>query len=161
MFGIWAFAANKCEKYATVCGARIRTQDLKNHITTRPGLQPNCFNCFYCLLISFLLFNLHQSNVFKKWANLDLFLFIFGLWTQTSLQFSQEILVKKCSSSLRCRDSNPRPWELLHPHLMYFYRSFDGSCNNLKSTKFGMRGTPFQRILENDYADGELFWRQT
>ena len=36
------------------------------------------------------------------------------------------------------------------------HRSFDGSCNNLKEPKFGMRGTPYQRILENDYADGKL-----
>jgi hypothetical protein len=40
--------------------------------------------------------------------------------------------------------------------VLYTFRSFDGSCNNLKEPKFGMRGTPFQRILENDYADGKL-----
>ena len=35
-------------------------------------------------------------------------------------------------------------------------RNQDGSCNNLQEPKFGMRGTPFQRILENDFADGNL-----
>ena len=37
-----------------------------------------------------------------------LFLFIFGLFKQTSLQFLQQIC-EKCPSSIRCRDSNPRP----------------------------------------------------
>ena len=33
---------------------------------------------------------------FKKWANLGLFLFILGLFKQTSLQYLQQINVKKC-----------------------------------------------------------------
>ena len=36
------------------------------------------------------------------------FTFIFGLFKQT-LQFLQQIYVKKCPSSIRCQDSNPRP----------------------------------------------------
>ena len=39
-----------------------------------------------------------------------LFSFIFGLFKQT-LQFLQQLYVKKCPSSIRCRDSNPRPSE--------------------------------------------------
>ena len=38
------------------------------------------------------------------------FLFIFGLFKQT-LQFLQQINVKKCPSSIRCRDLNPQPLE--------------------------------------------------
>ena len=34
--------------------------------------------------------------------------FIFGLFKQTSLQFLQQIYVKKCPSSIWCRDWNPR-----------------------------------------------------
>ena len=37
--------------------------------------------------------------------------FIFGLFKQTSLQFLQQIYVKKCLSSERRRDSNPLPLE--------------------------------------------------
>ena len=37
------------------------------------------------------------------------FSFIFGLFKQTSLQFLQQIYVKKCPSSMQCQDSNPRP----------------------------------------------------
>jgi len=36
------------------------------------------------------------------------------------------------------------------------FRSFDGSCNNLKNSNFGRTGTPFQRILLPDYAKGSL-----
>ena len=38
------------------------------------------------------------------------FSFIFGLFKQT-IQFLQQIYVKKCPSSIWCRDSNPRPLE--------------------------------------------------
>ena len=38
------------------------------------------------------------------------FLFIFGLFKQT-IQFLQQINVKKCPSSIRRWDSNPRPLE--------------------------------------------------
>ena len=48
-------------------------------------------------------------STLKKWANPGLFLFIFGLFKQTSLQFLQQIHVKKCPSSIRCLDSNPQP----------------------------------------------------
>ena len=47
---------------------------------------------------------------FFKWANPGLFLFIFDLFKQT-LQFFQQICVKKCPSSIWCRDSNPQPSE--------------------------------------------------
>ena len=40
-----------------------------------------------------------------------LLLFVFDLFKQTSLQFLQKIYVKKCPSSIRCRDSNPQPLE--------------------------------------------------
>ena len=37
--------------------------------------------------------------------------FIFGLFKQTSLQFLQQIYVRRYPSSLWCRDSNLRPLE--------------------------------------------------
>ena len=37
--------------------------------------------------------------------------FIFGLFKQTSLHFMHQIYVKKCPSSLQCRDLNPWPLE--------------------------------------------------
>jgi len=36
------------------------------------------------------------------------------------------------------------------------YRSFDGTCNNLKEPNFGRTGTPYQRILLPEYAQGSL-----
>ena len=42
----------------------------------------------------------------KKWANPGLF---FGLFKQT-LQFLQQIIMKKCPSSIWRRDSNPQPF---------------------------------------------------
>ena len=50
-------------------------------------------------------------NSFFKWANPGIFLFIFGLFKQTSIQFLQQIYVEKCPSSIWCRGSNSRPLE--------------------------------------------------
>jgi len=36
------------------------------------------------------------------------------------------------------------------------YRTFDGSCNNLREPNFGRSGTPYQRILLPEYAPGTL-----
>jgi len=36
------------------------------------------------------------------------------------------------------------------------FRTFDGSCNNLKEPNMGRTGTPYQRILLPDYAKGSL-----
>ena len=46
----------------------------------------------------------------KKWANPDLFFIYFRLFKHT-LQFLQQINVKKCPSSIRFRDSNSQPME--------------------------------------------------
>ena len=48
---------------------------------------------------------------FKNGPTPASFLFIFGLFKQT-LQILQQIDVKKCPSSIWCRDSNPRPWNI-------------------------------------------------
>ena len=34
------------------------------------------------------------------------------------------------------------------------YRSFDGTCNNLKNVLYGSVNTPYQRFLQPEYADG-------
>ena len=47
-----------------------------------------------------------MMQFFKKWANPVLFLFIFSLFKQT-IQYLQQINVKKCPSSTRHWDSNP------------------------------------------------------
>ena len=36
------------------------------------------------------------------------------------------------------------------------YRSLDGSCNNLDEPNFGRAFTPFQRMLDPDYAPGSV-----
>ena len=52
-----------------------------------------------------------STFLYKKWVNPASFLFIFGLFKQTSLQFLQQIYVKKCPSSIRCWNLNPQPSE--------------------------------------------------
>ena len=47
---------------------------------------------------------------YKNWPAPASYSFIFGLFKQT-IQFLQQIFMKKCPSSIRCRDSNPRPLE--------------------------------------------------
>ena len=64
---------------------------------------------------------------------------IFVLVKQTSLQFLQQIYVEKCPSSIRCRDSNPRPLEHesppittrpgLPPSFIYSYNLIKWLCD--------------------------------
>lgn len=35
------------------------------------------------------------------------------------------------------------------------YRSYDGSCNNLKNPVWGMPNTPYNRMLPPNYGDGK------
>ena len=46
--------------------------------------------------------------IFLNGPTLASFSFIFGIFKQT-IQFLQQIIVKKCPSSIRRRDSNPQP----------------------------------------------------
>ena len=77
------------------------------------------------------------------------FLFIFGLFKQTSLQFLQQIYVKKCPSSIQCWDLNPQPsghesvpittrpgLPPILPHLVeYFKRQLWRCIENVKLVK--------------------------
>ena len=49
-------------------------------------------------------------QMFFEWANSASFLFIFGLFKQT-VQFLQQINVKKCQYSIQHWDLNPQPFE--------------------------------------------------
>ena len=49
---------------------------------------------------------------FKNWANPGLFFIYFCLFKHT-LQYLQQIIVKKCLWSIRCRESNSKPLEPL------------------------------------------------
>ena len=51
-----------------------------------------------------------SSIYFFKWANSSHFLIYFHLFKH-KLQFLQQLNVKKCPSSIQCRDSNSRPLE--------------------------------------------------
>ena len=63
------------------------------------------WKCFWLLTDSFDYFFL------KNWANSGLFFVLFSVFFKQTLQFLQQINVKKCPSSIRRRDSNPRPFE--------------------------------------------------
>ena len=54
--------------------------------------------------------DVHYEVFLKMGQPRPLFLFIFGLFKQT-IQFLQQIYVKKCPSSIWCRDLNPQPLE--------------------------------------------------
>ena len=57
--------------------------------------------------------NLQVVNIFLKMGQpRPLLSFIFGLFKETSLQILHQINVKKCPSSIRCRDLNPRPLDM-------------------------------------------------
>ena len=53
---------------------------------------------------------IHTYTIFKKWDNPASFLFIL-VFSNKQYNFLQQINVKKCPSSIQCRDSNPWPFE--------------------------------------------------
>ena len=57
-----------------------------------------------------------KFHFLKKWAILGLSSIIFSLFKQT-IQILQQINVKKCSSSIRCHDSNSQPSDYESPPL--------------------------------------------
>lgn len=67
------------------------------------------------------------------------------------IDFSQTDLASRCPGDPICaRDS-----------FQQRYRSYDGSCNNLKHTAWGKSNTPYTRILPPDYEDGVSEIRKT
>lgn len=67
------------------------------------------------------------------------------------IDFSQTDLASRCPGDPVCpRDA-----------IQERYRSYDGSCNNLKHTAWGKSNTPYTRILPPDYEDGVSEIRKT
>ena len=76
---------------------------------------------------------------------------LFSVFSNKHYNFLQQIYVKKCPSSLRCRDSNPRPSEHESPPIttrpglppsaiLVYSISYDASCSkkvNLLRPKTG------------------------
>lgn len=52
--------------------------------------------------------------------------------------------MKRCAPTVRCT-ANAK------------YRTFNGSCNNLKTPTWGAANTPFLRLLNAEYSDGITF----
>ena len=70
----------------------------------------DCVNTDIGIFLS-LSINVTVCHVFFKYGPTPAsFLFSFSLFKQT-IQFLQQINVKKCPSSIQCRDLNPRPFE--------------------------------------------------
>ena len=69
---------------------------------------------FWSGLLRQIILSIIDSVKFKNRPTPASFLFIFGLFNQT-LQFLQQIYVKKCPSSIRYRDLNPWPSERESP----------------------------------------------
>jgi hypothetical protein len=55
-------------------------------------------------------------------------------------------------AAARALDPNCSPDPVCDP--LAKFRTFDGTCNNLKTPKWGSAGTPLQRVLPNAYAEG-------
>ena len=104
---------------------------LSSHLGRIQENQINIFqNLQFKLLVSAEAQNLNEKNTFKvplnlliitfgflkKWVILGLFLFIFDLFKQTLL-ILQQINVKKCLSSIRCRHLNSQPSNFESPPL--------------------------------------------
>lgn len=67
------------------------------------------------------------------------------------IDFSQTNLASRCPGDPVC----PRG------AAQFRYRSFDGSCNNLRHTGWGKANSPYTRILPADYEDGVNEMRRT
>jgi len=67
------------------------------------------------------------------------------------IDFSQTDLASRCPGDPVCRSDA----------LVERYRTYDGSCNNLKHTAWGKANTPYTRILPPDYEDGVSEIRKT
>ena len=64
-----------------------------------------------CLPTTPLPINRATVYFFKTGQPQPLLMFIFGLFEQTSLQFLQQRVVKKCPLGIQCWDMNPQPSE--------------------------------------------------
>lgn len=58
-------------------------------------------------------------------------------------------------------DCPPKYEEHIDCHRFLKYRSFEGSCNNLKYPSWGNRTQPYSRITARTYADGQYGFRVT
>lgn len=67
------------------------------------------------------------------------------------IDFSQTDLASRCPGDPTCSPNAFRDR----------YRTYDGSCNNLKHTGWGRSNTPYTRILPPDYEDGVSEIRKT
>ena len=61
-------------------------------------------------------------------------------------------MTRETPMTARALDPNCPPDPVCDP--LAKFRTFDGTCNNLKTSKWGSAGTPLQRVLPNAYADG-------
>lgn len=59
-----------------------------------------------------------------------------------SIATTNDDFLKECAPIVKC-DPNAK------------YRSLNGSCNNLKTPTWGAAATPFLRLLDADFSDGE------
>ena len=76
-------------------------------VTNPRGLQPTAYLQHAVFNLFFLLFS-------KMGQPRPLFR-LFSVFSNKHYKFLQQIYVKKCPSSIRCRDSNPRPLERESP----------------------------------------------
>ena len=65
---------------------------------------------------------IHGPFLLTIFLILFIILSFFGSFQTNIIQFLQQKYVKKCSSSIRCRDSNPRPPEHQSPSIPKHYK---------------------------------------
>ena len=113
-------------------------------------------------ILSYLFLGICQnSTVFYSWWTYNFFHFV-----RFNRYFSKAFSIRKMNAFMLndsyirwfffSHDSCPAPGyeEPVDCHRFLKYRSFEGSCNNLKYPTWGNRTQPYSRITARTYSDG-------